>query len=280
MKKLFLGLFVTALLTNIQAQVETPAPSPLSKLEQKVGLTDVSIEYSRPGVKGRTIFGDLVPFDKLWRTGANRNTTISFSKDVTINGKVLKKGKYAIYSKPGKSSWEIFFYTETENWGTPKDWSNEKIALSTSVKVTPMPMPIETFTITIDDIKNDSAVIGFLWENVYVGVTFKTFTNKNVEKSITKIMNGPSPNDYYKSAVYYLEQGKDIHKAKVWINKAVELTKDKPRFWFLRQQSLILAKAGDKKGAIKAAKASLANAEKQGNENYVKKNKEFLAKMQ
>jgi hypothetical protein len=251
MKKILLSLFIVALSTNINAQVKTPAPSPSSKLEQKVGLTDVSIEYSRPGIKGRTIFGNLVPYGKLWRTGANGNTKVTFSDNVTIDGKELKKGTYALYTKPGKTSWEVIFYTDSDNWGTPRQWDDKKVALTTVAKVVPMPMKIESFTIIIDDLTNNSAVLGMLWENMYVGVKFNTPTDKGVEASIAKVMQGPSAGDYYSSAIYYLQEGKDIEKAKTWINKAVDMTKDKPRFWFSRQQALILAKAGDKKGVTK-----------------------------
>ncbi len=279
MKKLLLSLFVVAISTGANAQLKTPASSPSSKLEQTVGLTDVSVEYSRPGVKGRTIFGDLVPYGKVWRTGANANTKVTFSDDVTIDGKELKKGTYALYTKPGKSSWEVIFYSDAKNWGTPREWDDKKVALSTTAKVMKMPMKIESFTITIDDLTDNSAILGMLWENAYVGVKFNTPTDKGVEASISKVMAGPSANDYFNAAKYYLDGGKDINKAKNWINKAVDMTKEQPRFWYLRQQSLILAKAGDKKGAISAAKASLAGAEKRGNADYVKMNKEFLAKM-
>lgn len=279
MRKLLLSLFVVALSANINAQVQTPAPSPSSKLEQKVGLTDVTVEYSRPGMRGRAVFGNLVPYGQVWRTGANANTKITFSDDVTIDGKELKKGTYAIYTKPNQNSWEVIFYSDSNNWGTPREWKDENVALTTTAKVENMPMKIETFTISIDDITNNSAVLGLLWENAYVGVKFNTPTDKGVEASIAKIMNGPSADDYYSAAVYYLREGKDIQKAKGWINKAIDMTKEQPRFWFQRQQSLILAKAGDKKGAIKAAQASLAGAEKAGNDNYIKMNKEFLADM-
>ncbi|MDO6744757.1 DUF2911 domain-containing protein [Tenacibaculum soleae] len=279
MKKLVLSLFVAALTLTTNAQIKTPAPSPSSKLEQAVGLSDVTVEYSRPGMRGRTIFGDLVPYGKVWRTGANQNTKVTFSTDITIDGKVLKKGTYALYTKPGKTSWEVIFYSDANNWGTPKKWDDKKVALSTTVKADMMPMKIETFTMTIDDITNNSAVLGLLWENAYVGVKFNTPTDKAVEASIAATMNGPKAGDYYSAAVYYLQSNKDIKKAATWINKAVDMTKDQPRFWYLRQQSLILAKAGDKKGAIKAAKASLAGAEKAGNADYIKMNKEFLAKM-
>lgn len=276
MKKLLLSLFVVAVSANINAQVKTPASSPAAKLEQTVGLTDVTVEYSRPGVKGRKIFGDLVPFGKVWRTGANANTKVTFSDNVMIDGKELKKGTYALYTKPNAGSWDVIFYSDANNWGTPREWDESKVALSTTAKVQPMPMKIETFTISIDDINSSSAMLGMLWENAYVGVKFSTPTDKGVEASIEKVMSGPSANDYYSAASYYFDEGKDIKKAVKWMNKAVELTKDQPRFWYLRKQSLILAKAGDKKGAIKAAKASLAGAEKRGNADYVKMNKESL----
>ncbi len=109
MKKTILSLFLAAFAFSATAQINTPAPSPSQKIEQKVGLTDVTLEYSRPGMKGRTIFGDLIPFDKVWRTGANQNTKITFSTDVTIDGKALKKGTYAVYTKPGKQSWDVIF---------------------------------------------------------------------------------------------------------------------------------------------------------------------------
>lgn len=276
MKKLFLTLLVVAFTTNINAQITTPQPSPKSKLEQKVGLTDVTVEYSRPGVKGRTIFGDLVPYGKIWRTGANENTKVSFSTDVIINGKTLKKGTYALYTKPNASSWEILFYTDANNWGTPKKWDNSKVALSTTVKVMPMPMNMETFMIVIDDITNSSAMLGMLWEKSYVGVKFEVPTAKLVDASIQKVMNGPSAADYYNAAVYYNGNNGDISKAKIWIDKAVELTNSKPKFWYIHQQALIYKKAGDKRGAKKAAKRSLELAKKAKYDTYIKKNQDLL----
>ncbi|CAM1345151.1 DUF2911 domain-containing protein [Tenacibaculum amylolyticum] len=276
MKKILLSLFIACVTFVVNAQVKTPQPSPSSKLQQTVGLTDVTVEYARPGMKGRKIFGDLVPFGKLWRTGANKNTVVTFDQDVTIDGKKLKKGSYALYTKPGASSWEVIFYNDTNNWGTPRKWDDSKVALTTTVPAQKMPMPIETFTISIDDVNNSSAVLGMLWENTYAGVKFEVPTDEAVVKNIASVMSGPSPNDYYAAASYYMEEGKDIKKAVEWIDKAIELTKDQPRFWYLRKQSLIHAKAGDKKGAIKAAKASLMHAEKAGNADYIKMNKDSL----
>ncbi len=276
MKKLITLLMVFAVTFTVNAQIETPQPSPLQKIEQKVGLTDVSVQYSRPSMKGRTIFGDLVPYGKLWRTGANQNTMVTFSTDVMVGESTLKAGSYAIFSKPNKDNWEVIFYSDTNNWGTPQKWDDSKVAATVNAKVYDIPMDIETFTVSFDDLTNDSAVLGIMWEKTYVAVKFDVPTDKAVTTAINKVMNGPSADDYYAAARYYLESGKDINKAVVWMDKAIEMTKDNPRFWWLRQQSLIKAKAGDKKGAIKAAKASLEGAEKAGNADYIKMNKDSL----
>ena len=276
MKKLLLTLMAFTMVYSVNAQIKTPQPSPTGKIEQVVGLTNVSLEYSRPAMRGRTIFGDLVPYGKLWRTGANKNTTITFSDDVTLDGQTLKAGSYAIFTTPNAESWDVVFYSDTNNWGTPQKWDDTKVAAKTSVKVYNMPMKIESFTISFDNLTNSSAVLGMLWENVYVGVSFEVPTDKAVVASIKNAMNGPGANDYFSAAVYYLQESKDINKAQKWIDKAINMTKDNPRFWYLRQQSLIYAKAGDKAGAIKAAKASLAGAEKAGNADYTKMNKDSL----
>ena len=134
MKKIIALAFTLALFTSVNAQIQTPAPSPFTKIEQKVGLTDVTLEYSRPSAKGRKIFGDLVPFGKMWRTGANKNTIITFSDDVTVDRQTLKAGSYAIFVTPKQSSWDVIFYTDTENWGTPSEWDESKVAVKTTVK--------------------------------------------------------------------------------------------------------------------------------------------------
>ncbi|NHF60252.1 DUF2911 domain-containing protein [Flavobacteriaceae bacterium TP-CH-4] len=275
MKKL--TLFVCALVVSFatQAQINTPAPSPFSKLEQKVGLTDVSVEYSRPSMRGRTIFGDLVPYDKLWRTGANAYTLVSFGDDVKIDGQEVKAGTYSVFTKPGAESWEVYFYTDTQGGGVPSDWDESKVVAKTTVQVYKMDDPVETFTITIDGLSNNGATLGMLWENVYVGVPFEVPTDATVMKNIENVMNGPGAGDYYAAAVYYAEEGKDINKAKEWMEKAMSMVEE-PRFWQLRQQSLIYAKAGDKKAAIETAKKSLAAAEAAGNADYVKMNKDSL----
>ena len=276
MKKIMLlvAIFATSLITY--AQIQTPAPSPFTKVEQTVGLTDVTLEYSRPNMRGRTIFGDLVPYGEVWRTGANQRTKITFSDDVVIAGQTLKAGTYAIFTKPSEKSWEVYFYTDYAGGGAPQNWDESKVAAKVTAEVYPIPMNIETFTIGFDDLTSSSASLGMMWEQAYVPVKIEVPTDKMVSASIEKTMKGPGAFDYYSAAVYYLQEGKDINQAKTWIDKAISMAGDKVPFWQLRQQSLIYAKAGDKKGAIAAAKKSLAAAEEAGNSDYVKMNKDSL----
>ena len=275
MKRFVLFVFALALLNGVNAQIETPQPSPLSKIEQKVGLTDITLEYSRPSMKGRKIFGDLVPFDKVWRTGANRNTMITFSDDVMVDGQTLKAGAYAIFVTPSASSWDVIFYADINNWGTPREWDDAKVAAKTTVPTAEIPMSVETWTLMFGNLTSSSAELGFIWENTYAGVKIEVPTDAIVSQSIEKVMAGPSAADYYNAAVYYSTEGKDLNKAEEWMNKAMSMI-EKPGFWQLRQQSLIYAKMGDKKKAIEIAKESLAGAEAAGNADYIKMNKESL----
>lgn len=265
---LFLGAFS-------YAQISAPVASPASKIEQQVGLTDVTIEYARPSMKGRTIFGDLVPYDKLWRTGANARTKITFSEDVTVHDKELKKGTYALFTIPGQKQWEVIFYTEYQGNGAPRELDDSKVAAR--FKVTPLvtSMARETFTIELANISNSGATLFLLWEKTRIPINFTVPTDEAVMESIDRAMSGPSAADYYTAAMYYFEEGKDIKKAKEWIDKALA-GNDNPPFWQLRSKSLIYARAGDKTGAIAAARQSLAAAQKAGNADYIKMNQDSL----
>jgi hypothetical protein len=274
-KKLCILVLFVGITSTINAQIKTPQASPLSKIEQVVGLTDVTLEFSRPAMRGRTVFGDLVPYGEVWRTGANANTKITFGDNVIIDGQEVKKGTYAIYTIPSETSWEVIFYSDANNWGNPQKWDDSKVVAKTTAKVEAMPMKIESFTIGFDDLQTGSAVIGFLWENVYVGVKFEVPTDKITSKSIETVMAGPSKSDYFQAATYYHTEGKDLNQALTWIKKACE--GDDPAFWYLRRMSLIQADMGDKAGAIATAKKSLAGAEKANNADYVKMNKESIA---
>lgn len=278
MKKFTLLLCMMSIGFSMKAQIQTPAPSPFSTLEQKVGLTDVTVKYSRPAMKGRKVFGDLVPFDAIWRTGANQNTTVSFSDDVTVEGKELKAGTYAIFTRPNEAVWEVFFYTATDNWGTPQEWDASKVAATVKVETMDIPMPIESFTITIDDLHNNGATLGIMWENTYVGVDFTVPTVSKATKSIEETMANKedlTANDYFAAGSYYFAEGMNMQQAKEWVDKAVEMG-DGSAYWMMRTQSLIYAKMGDKEAAIEAAKRSLAAAQAAGNQDYVKMNKDSL----
>jgi tetratricopeptide (TPR) repeat protein len=278
MKKIFYVLAMIIANYAIEAQVKTPQPSPKSVLNQVVGLTDVTIDYSRPSAKGRIIFGDLVPFGKLWRTGANSNTTVSFSDDVTINGKSLKKGKYALYTIPKADMWEVDFYTATDNWGTPENWDENKVALSVIVDPIQLGNLVESFTIGINNLTNDSATLDISWEKTMVSVKFEVPTQKTALASIEKALAGPTAGDYFSSGQYLLQSNGNLSKALEYINKAISMNKpgsDVP-YWYLRQKSLIQAKMGDKVGAIATAKLSLEGAEKEHNDDYVKMNNDSI----
>ncbi|WP_418501111.1 DUF2911 domain-containing protein [Flagellimonas sp.] len=277
MKKISLFFLIALLSISVEAQIQTPAPSPFSKLEQKVGLTDVVVEYSRPSMRGRKVFGDLVPFDAIWRTGANMNTKITFSDDVVVEGKELKAGTYAIYTKPNEAVWEVFFYTDTNNGGLPQEWDASKVAATVKVEAYPISESIETFTITFDDLHNNGATLGLLWEKTYAGVKFVVPTVDKAIKSIQETMAKPdlTANDYFAAASYYYSEGMNMEQAKEWVDKAVSMGNG-TEFWMMRAQSLIYAKLGDKEGAIQAGKKSLAAAQAAGNQDYVKMNKESL----
>jgi len=276
MKKVLASITLFLVCLPTFAQVKTPQASPKASVTQTVGLTEVAIDYSRPSAKGRTIFGDLVTFGKLWRTGANQNSIVTFSDDVVIDGKTLKKGKYAIFTTPKADSWDVFFYTDTQNWGNPENWDESKVALKTSVKPETLNRNVETFTIAINNLDNNFAYLEISWEKTIVAVKFEVPTNKTAMASIEKALNGPSKEDYYAAGTYFFQSNGDMKKALEYVNKALDMSTEKP-FWQLRQKSLIQAKLGDKKGAIETAKASLAAAEAAKNNDYVKMNKESIA---
>lgn len=208
---------------------------------------------------------------------ANANTKISFSTEVTIGEQTLDAGTYAIFTVPNKDSWDVMFYTKSDNWGAPRNLDENLVAAKITVKTQSIPMSIESFTMTFDNLTNNSAELGIMWENTYVEVPFTVPTDAAVMASIEEVMKG-EPNDraFFDAAVYYLTEDKDINQAIAWIDKAVEMSKEEPKFWYLRQQSLIHAKAGKKETAIAAAKESLKLAKEAGNADYVKMNTESL----
>jgi hypothetical protein len=276
MKKIVFALAVILSSLSSQAQVLTPQPSPKCVLNQIVGLTDVEVEYSRPSAKGRNVFGDLVPFGKVWRTGANSNTTISFSEDVVIDGKTLNKGKYALYVLPRVENWEIIFYSKTDNWGNPEVWNEADVALRATVTPETLNRNVESFTIDINNLDNNFAHLNFSWEKTLVALKFEVPTQKTAMASIDKVLAGPSGGDYFSAAQYYYQSNADMTKALNYVNKALELKKENP-FWYTKLKSLIQAKLGDKKGAIETAKLSLAAAKLAKNNDYIKMNEDNIS---
>jgi hypothetical protein len=276
MKNILIAFAIIIANFTIEAQVKTPQSSPKATVTQAVGLTDVEINYSRPSARGRAVIGNLVPFGKVWRTGANENTTISFSDDVVIDGKTLKKGKYALYTIPKIESWDIIFYSTTDNWGNPAEWNEANVALKVTVKPETLAKNIETFTIGISGLDTNFAFLEMYWENSYAAVKFEVPTEKKAMANIEKALAGPAAGDYFSAAQYLYQANGDITLARTYVDKALELNQDKP-FFYYRLKSLIQAKQGDKKGAIETAKLSLAAAEIAKNQDYVKMNKESIA---
>jgi hypothetical protein len=276
MKKILIALAIIITQFTIEAQVQTPQASPKATINQVVGLTDVEVVYSRPSARGRAVFGNLVPFGKLWRTGANENTTVSFSDDVVIGGKTLKKGKYALYTIPNIQSWEVLFYSTTDNWGTPQEFKESNVALRTTVKEEAMPKATDTFTIGINGLSSDFAFLEISWENSYVAIKFEVPTQKTAIANVEKALAGPSSGDYFSAAQYFYQSNGDISKTRSYVDKALELNSEQP-FFYLRLKSLVQAKQGDIKGAIETAKLSLAASEAAGNQDYAKMNKDSIS---
>tara|TARA_B110000444_G_scaffold72956_1_gene68594 strand:+ start:37 stop:873 length:837 start_codon:yes stop_codon:yes gene_type:complete len=253
------------------AQIQTLQPSPSAKIEQVIGLTNVTIDYSRPAKRDRKIMGELVPMGEIWRAGANENSTLSFSDPVKVGGKNLDAGTYSLFIRPGKSMWEVFFYTETDNWGLPEKWNTESIAVVVETEIIQLKNTIESFTISLDDLYNNGANINIKWENTKVSIPIEVPTHSKMMSSITKtIKKDPKSRDYYNAAIYYRQSNQDLNQAKKWIAKAIEMDPDK--FWMYRQQSLILAQLNEKDIAIAAAKTSLKLAQEAGNMDYVRLN--------
>lgn len=254
MNKHLFTILIFLLAIEVSGQVKRPKKSPLQKIEQKIGVTNVQLEYYRPSMKGRVIFGDLVEYNKIWRTGANRNTVITFDKAVEINGTALKAGSYAIYSKPNVKNWEIYFYKDTENWGVPKEWDKTKIAVQITVPNIKLNVTIETLNINFENIKESSASIAIMWENSYVSVPIDFHFKRELEK-ITRTELNRNATDFHIAAVNYYERNYDLEQAKLWMEKAIFI-REKPNYWDYKEYSVILSKLKKYDDAIKAAEKS------------------------
>jgi hypothetical protein len=272
-----LAALVTFLLVagSAEAQLETPRPSPKGTVTQKVGVMDVSVTYSRPGIKGRKIFGGLVPYGEVWRTGANEATTISFSDEVALEGHKISAGEYTLYTIPGKDVWTIIINTKP-SWGTQYDEKED--VLRFKVKPERSPSPIETFTINIANISTSTANIELAWENTVVKFKMEFDVDAKLMAQIKEAMANPYSDVaqmYYRSADYYFTTNKDLNQALEWVDKSLEINGD--AFWVWRLKSRIQAELKDYKSAITTAEIGMAKAEKAGNKQYVKFNKDAIA---
>ena len=239
MRTLFSLVLVLSSITWSSAQIKTPQPSPSATLMQTVGLTNFEVKYSRPSMKGRKIFGDLVPFDVMWRTGANKNTTVSFDTDITIGDQSVSKGTYALFTKPSRGNWEIYLYKNTENWGTPEEWKDDMVKAKLSLAMKKTEGAVETFTISFDDITNNGAMLSISWENTLLSIPVGVPTKKAAMASIEKAFGEPTARDYYMAASYYMDEQMELKTAKEWIDKAVAMDTKEEMFWIWRKQALI-----------------------------------------
>ena len=241
-----------------------------------VGLTEIEVKYSRPSMRGREIFGNLVPYDKIWRTGADNSTKISFTTDVIIDDNKIKAGTYSIFSIPKQDEWLVMLYSDVELWGVPRDWSDDKIVFSSTYKVNKI-NPVETFTISFNDLTNNDVNMSISWENSSVDVKIEVPTRSMVEKDISNVLNdNPKASDYYAAAVFYRQENVNLSQALLWMNKAIEMFEN-PRFYHYRQQSLLMAANNKFSEAIDAANKSLNDAIKADNQGYVKMNRQSIA---
>lgn len=276
--KPFFLLFISLVANEnlLTAQVETPPLSPKATIKQNVGLSELEITYSRPSKRGRQVFGNVVAYDQMWRLGANKNSTFTTSDDLFFGKDTLKKGTYAVFAMPQKQTWNVVFYAEYSNWGTPDEWDDSKVVVSLNPEIESLKNSIETLSISIDKIKTDGAVLSISWDRVRVEMPFSIDTRSKVEESITKVMGGPSANDYYSSAKYYYTKEIDKEKALEWINAAVEI-RGASAYWMTKMQAEILAWNGDYTKAIETAQISMKMAESKGNKDYVRMNEESIA---
>lgn len=273
MKKSFLFAGLILILSGAaNAQIKTPQLSPSCKISQDIGLTKVEVEYSRPSAKGRKVFGDLVPFGTLWRTGANSSTKVTFSDDVMVGGVSLKKGTYALYTIPGDKDWSIIFYKDATLWGAPEaaDFKESEVAAKFTATVIPLRDLVETFTLDFNNLRSNSGDLELTWEYSRVIIPISVDTDGKVMSSIKETIAGPDANTYYTAARYFFEEKKDMNQALEWVD--VSLTKGGEKFWILRLKANILAELGRYKDAIAVAEKSTDLAKKEGNADYPKMN--------
>lgn len=271
---LFLIVQIASILPSNAQALKTPAPSPLQTVDQAFALSNIKIEYSRPSVKGRVIFGDLVPYGKVWRTGANQSTKITFGDDVKVEGVALKAGTYALYTIPNKDSWDILFYKDLTLAGNVAEYKATEEVARVKGKVSATGMKVETFTINVGDVTATTASVDLMWDMTKVSFGVSTDIDEKVMKNIeTALASDTRP--YFQAANYYYENNKDLSKALTWVNTASE--QNPKAYWMVHLKAKIQMKMKDAKGAIESAEKSMALAKEDGNADYVKLNEKLIA---
>lgn len=259
-KKSFLLLFSLIIVTSSFAQLKSPNASPRSNISQIIGLVSANLDYSRPSKKGREIFGGLVPYNKIWRTGANNPTTISFSDYVKINNQLISAGEYHLYSVPTESTLDLVIYEKTDAWGSLPTFDKSKVVARVSSDFIDLPNTVETFTISFENISNNGSTLNIMWDNKLAIYNIDALTKDKMIKNINNVMNNnPSSNDYSRAAMYYFEEDINIEKAMEWINKAYK-DSDNLRYWHLRYKALIYEKAGKLNKALEYAESGYKRA--------------------
>ena len=278
MKQLLLLLSIAGYFFQpVTAQsIKTPAPSTPQYVKQDFGLSSIELSYSRPGIKGRKIFGDLVPFDKVWRTGANQATTLTFGDAVTIDGTKIPAGKYGLLSIPGANEWTLII-THQLDVTSPTAYKPDQDVVRIKVSPHQMPFSVETFTILFSDVTSNSCNLQILWDNVIVMLPITTDVDTKIMAQINDAMNKDT-HPYYTAAFYYLENGKDLNKALEWFDKA--LVQDPTAFYAVYQKARCQAKMGKKQDAIATAKKGIELAKQQNNPDYVALNEKLISSLQ
>ncbi len=277
MKLSFLSiiLFCASISINLFAQqLKTPAKSPISTLKQAVGLGDVTVEYSRPSKNNRIVFGDVVPFNELWRTGANASSKITFTEDVKVNGSALKAGTYAVYTIPTKDEWTIIFNKDLTLWGS--DGYNDSLdAARILVKTQKLTDVVETFTVQFSNTKTTQLTTDITWENTKVSFDITVDIDNKLMKNIEAAM-AQDKRPYHQAAQYYFDNKKDLKKALEWAAKAFEL--NPIAYWSAVLKAKIQLELKDNKGAIETAEIAKKLAEADGDQAYVKQAEEIITK--
>ncbi|SHE52695.1 DUF2911 domain-containing protein [Flavisolibacter ginsengisoli] len=274
--KLFLSAGITLLSLGINAQsLKTPQPSTTQTIKQDLGIGSVELSYSRPGMKGRKIFGDLVPFGKVWRTGANSATTLQFSDSVTIGGTRIAPGKYGLLTIPDKDQWTVIISQQTDVT-SPAAYQQDKDLARLTVKPVNNTSPVETFTMQFANVKSNSADLQIMWDNTTVNVPITTDVESKVMAQIDNLMNKDNK-PYFQSAMYYMETGKDLNQALAWLDKAIE--QNPTAFWVYHQKANALAKLGRKEEAKTTALKSMNLAKEAKNDDYVELNKKLISNL-